>query len=171
MTNILYVVGDASRPAGTDWRIITHVCNNIGAWGAGFTGALSKNQPNAEVAYRAWSRGKLETTADAIAQGMKWTCSGPLELGQVQLVKGANKVLIANLVGQEGVVSKYNPTPVRYEAIQSALEKLVAIDASCDIHMPRMGCGLAGGFWPKIEQIIRTTLLTKGYNVTVYDLE
>jgi hypothetical protein len=38
------------------------------------------------------------------------------------------------------------------------------------VHMPRIGCGLAGGQWEEIEPIIETTLGAKGVAVTVYDL-
>jgi hypothetical protein len=37
--------------------------------------------------------------------------------------------------------------------------------------MPRIGCGLAGGTWDKIEPIIERTLLAKGIEVVVYDLK
>jgi hypothetical protein len=36
--------------------------------------------------------------------------------------------------------------------------------------MPRIGCGLAGGDWNKIEAIINETLGEKGLDVTVYDI-
>jgi hypothetical protein len=35
--------------------------------------------------------------------------------------------------------------------------------------MPRIGCGLAGGTWDKIEPLIRETLCAAGVPVTVYD--
>jgi len=37
------------------------------------------------------------------------------------------------------------------------------------VHMPRIGCGLAGGKWEKIEPIILSELIDKGINVFVYD--
>lgn len=33
--SIAFVTGDATAPEGEDVRIIAHVCNDIGAWGAG----------------------------------------------------------------------------------------------------------------------------------------
>jgi hypothetical protein len=38
------------------------------------------------------------------------------------------------------------------------------------VHMPRIGCGLAGGKWEEIEPIIERTLVAKGMTVVVYDL-
>ena len=47
---------------------------------------------------------------------------------------------------------------------------LFAIDHKASVHMPRIGCGLAGGKWELIEQIIKEELITKEIAVTVYDL-
>tara|TARA_R110002111_G_scaffold227346_2_gene288919 strand:+ start:47395 stop:47511 length:117 start_codon:yes stop_codon:yes gene_type:complete len=35
--------------------------------------------------------------------------------------------------------------------------------------MPRIGCGLAGGKWDKVEPLIEQTLRTAGIDVYVYD--
>ena len=37
--------------------------------------------------------------------------------------------------------------------------------------MPRIGCGLAGGKWERIEPIITQNLSRKGLEVYVYDFE
>jgi len=39
------------------------------------------------------------------------------------------------------------------------------------VHMPRIGCGLAGGEWSTIEAIIERTLIPAGVAVVVCDLE
>lgn len=41
MIPIKYVIGDATEPQGTGRKIIAHVCNDCGGWGAGFVLALS----------------------------------------------------------------------------------------------------------------------------------
>lgn len=63
-----------------------------------------------------------------------------------------------------------NP-PIRYEAIAKALAKLgvFAKEINASVHMPRIGCGLAGGTWDKIEPIINATLIANGIEVFVYD--
>jgi hypothetical protein len=38
------------------------------------------------------------------------------------------------------------------------------------IHMPRIGCGLAGGSWDQVEPLLETHLARAGFNVWVYDL-
>ncbi|EPJ40147.1 hypothetical protein STAFG_2811 [Streptomyces afghaniensis 772] len=35
--------------------------------------------------------------------------------------------------------------------------------------MPRIGCGLAGGKWSRVEPLIEERLIRRGISVTVYD--
>jgi len=61
---------------------------------------------------------------------------------------------------------------VRYPAIEACLEKLAveALRLEASVHMPRIGCGLAGGTWDRIEPIIERTLTKQDVDVYVYDL-
>lgn len=153
---IRYLKGDATRPKGDGTKIIVHCCNNLGAWGAGFVLAISRRWPEPEAAY-----------LDSSLKGL-------LELGRVQFVsvddEDDNDIIVANLVGQSGLIGPANPNPIRYSAIEKGLQK-VAAEAKkrkASIHMPRIGCGLAGGSWAKMEPIIDKALT--GLDVTVYDL-
>jgi O-acetyl-ADP-ribose deacetylase (regulator of RNase III) len=153
---IKYVKGDATRPQGDGTKIIVHCCNDLGAWGAGFVLAISRRWPEPEAVY-----------VDSITKGQ-------LELGKVQFVPvesdDGEDIIVANLIGQKGLIGPVNPTPVRYSAIEQGLERVAreAKKRRASIHMPRMGCGLAGGTWARMEPIITKTL--KGLDVTVYDL-
>jgi O-acetyl-ADP-ribose deacetylase (regulator of RNase III) len=60
---------------------------------------------------------------------------------------------------------------VRYESIDAALTTL-AVEAAAlgaSVHMPRIGCGLAGGRWERIEPLVTERLVRAGVPVTVYD--
>lgn len=63
--------------------------------------------------------------------------------------------------------------PIRYDAVLEGLRTLAdyAIGLGASIHMPRIGCGLAGGDWRIIEAIIQVSLIDPGIDVTVYDLK
>ena len=154
---IRYVVGDATMPEGDGERVIVHVCNDVGGWGAGFVLAVSARWPEPEAEYRAWHAGRHEDD---------------FELGAVRLVNVAPQLHVANLIGQEDIVDGPAGPPVRYWAIEAGLDalgaELVAMDGS--VHMPRIGCGLAGGEWPAIEANIERTLTNRHIPVTVYDL-
>ncbi|MEV7889239.1 macro domain-containing protein [Streptomyces sp. NPDC002817] len=156
MSEITYIRGDATTPSVTGVKVIAHVCNDIGGWGKGFVLALSRRWPEPEKEFRAWHRGRA---------------GNDFGLGSVQFVRVEPYVWVANMVGQRGIRTGSKGVPVRYEAIDAALEKLAAkateLDAS--VHMPRIGCGLAGGKWSRVEPLVRERLVGKGIAVTVYD--
>jgi len=153
---ITYIVGDATEPVGNGSRIIVHICNDIGAWGAGFVMAISRKWKKPEEDYRRWAR-----------EGKGF------ELGEVQFVEIEKDLLVANLIGQRGISYTGSRPPIRYDAVESGLRKVTekALDINASIHMPRIGCGLAGGEWEEVERIIDRTLIKSALNVTVYDLE
>ena len=159
-----FVTGDATQPPGDGTRIIVHICNDIGGWGRGFVMALSRRWPEPEAAYRTWHAGRR---ADAPT----------FALGEVLFVPVEPGIVVANLIGQHHIRSQSGQKPIRYDAVRSGLQKVAdhaqTLDdpAGVSVHMPRIGCGLAGGKWQEIEPIIRETLLRAGLPVTVYDLE
>lgn len=158
-TQIQYLVGDATQPidAGTEQRFIVHVCNDVGAWGAGFTRALSKLSPRPEESYR-----------DAIKQ------TKPRSLGAMSLVKVDPEagIFVANMIAQRGLPSAVRRVVIDYEALERCLVRVtkIAVDWGASAHMPRIGCGIAGGDWHTVEAIIERTLCAGGVKVFVYDL-
>jgi O-acetyl-ADP-ribose deacetylase (regulator of RNase III) len=75
------------------------------------------------------------------------------------------------MIGQQGMKTGSNGVPIRYNAVEQCLEKVVhkAMELNASVHMPRIGCGLAGGTWNKIEPIIEKTLLKNDIDTYVYD--
>ena len=150
-----YVKGDATQPQASGSRIIAHICNTRGGWGRGFVLALSKRWKEPEQCYRDWYK-----------QGFN--------LGDVQFVVVEEyhngQIVVANMIAQEGISWRNGEPPIRYEALKKCLAKVAErakeIDAS--IHMPRIGCGLAGGKWKRVEPIVAEVLA--GISVTIYDL-
>ncbi|MGW2013306.1 macro domain-containing protein [Streptomyces sp. NPDC001927] len=158
-TGITYVRGDASAPQGKGVKIIAHVCNDLGGWGKGFVLALSRRWPEPEQAYRAWHRERARND---------------FGLGAAQFVQVEPYVWVANLVGQRGIrTGRSSGVPVRYEAIDAGLARLAvkAEELGASVHMPRIGCGLAGGKWALVEPLIVERLVGRGIGVTVYDFE
>ncbi|MFJ2889988.1 macro domain-containing protein [Streptomyces sp. NPDC087305] len=156
MGEINYVRGDATVPSVKGVKVIAHVCNDIGGWGKGFVLALSRRWPEPEKAYRAWHRDRA---------------ANDFGLGAVQLVQVERQVWVANMIGQRGIRTGSKGVPVRYDAIDTALthlaERAAELDAS--VHMPRIGCGLAGGKWSRVEPLITDRLVGRGIAVSVYD--
>lgn len=152
-----YLTGDAAAPDTPGHKIIAHVCNDGGGWGKGFVRALSKRWKTPEQCYRAAFADRRPA------------------LGDVQFVQVEDDITVANIIGQHGIRSARNktaPAPIRYEAVRAGL-LVVARHAQthqASVHMPRIGCGLAGGHWALIEPIINETLIAAGIQTWIYDL-
>lgn len=149
MPKITYVKGDATRPIGSGNKLICHISNDIGGWGAGFVIALSHRWSAPEERYRAMSK-----------ENMK--------LGNVQFVKVEDDITVVNMIAQHLCWAENGIPPIRYEAVRECLKKVneYATTINATIHAPRFGSGLAGGDWDKIEEIIKETITV---DVTVYD--
>lgn len=161
---ITYVKGDATRPVGdSGQKVIAHICNDIGGWGSGFVLALSRRSTTAENAYRLWHRSGFNGAA-------------PFRLGEVQIVNYLDGIWVANMIAQHGVRHDERlPPAVRYDALDAALDSLAGYALRGvgvpSIHMPRIGCGLGGGSWDRVEPLIEKNLTGRDIPVTVYDLE
>lgn len=164
MAEINYFKGDATHPTGDDNKIITHICNDIGGWGKGFVLAISKRWKSPEMQYRQWHKDNSFTVGKF---------SVPFELGQTQFVQVEIEpvVKIANMIAQHGIRKSNNVAPIRYESLRECLRS-VCVEAralQASVHMPYIGCGLAGGKWEMIEPIIREELTSQGVDVYVYE--
>jgi O-acetyl-ADP-ribose deacetylase (regulator of RNase III) len=141
MKKLNYIKGDATNPLSKGVKIIAHIVNDEGKWGKGFVMAVSKKWPNV----RRWY--------------LDWYNEG-FNLGDVQFVQATPHIIIANMAGQKGVKTGSKGPPIRYDSVEQCLEKVAdkAKELGASVHMPRIGCGLAGGNWNKIENIIQKTL-------------
>jgi O-acetyl-ADP-ribose deacetylase (regulator of RNase III) len=150
---IQYVIGDATNPLASGQKIIAHVCNDIGKWGAGFVMAVSKKWPATRDAYLDWYN-----QGDGFA------------LGQVLYVKVRPDIWIANMIGQAGTKTGSKGPPIRYDALDKCLADVAktAQEHNASVHMPRVGTGLAGGRWESVEPILQKNL--SHLHVMVYDL-
>lgn len=162
MTGIRYVVGDATDPGGDGVKLIAHVCNNVGKWGAGFTRALDKRWPAARRSYENWAVHAFENPS----------LYAPFDVGEVRVRRVGDGIHVANMIAQRGVRSAMNPRSLDYAALAVCLIKVAgwAMDAEASVHMPRIGCGLAGGSWDVVELLIQDALCARDVPVTVYDL-
>ena len=163
---IYYRKGDALCPVIKGGiRVIPHVVNDSGKWGAGFTKGLSERWEEPERFYRA--RYKYAKTN--------------AKLGAVQWVFVEATLAVVNMVAQQGVRAFGRPKPIRYKSLETCLECLAEgcrgligdgkemAKKSVTVHMPRIGCGLAGGEWGVVGPLVEETLWD--LDVYVYDLD
>ena len=167
---IHYIIGDATLPIETEAenRLIVHCCNTLGAWGAGFVVPLGNRYPLAKEGYKKF-----------IAEN-----GGNSILGEVNEVPVGKHLYVENLMGQSFLRKKPNgEIPCNYIAIETGFLNIIRKWLSYyevfhnekqnfSIHMPRIGCGLAGGDWKTIENIIQRTFVDiADVDVYVYDLK
>ncbi|MEW2589746.1 macro domain-containing protein [Micromonospora aurantiaca] len=156
MAEFRIVRGDATSPQAKGPKIVAHVCNDLGGWGKGFVLAVSRRWPEPERDYREWHRHRA---------------GNDFGLGAVRLVRVTPDLWVANMVGQRGMRRGSAGPPIRYDAVERCLATVAghAEELGASVHMPRIGCGLAGGSWQRIEPLIRRALSDRGIAVTVYD--
>lgn len=154
--NITYLKADATSPDHEGLKIIAHICNDIGGWGRGFVLALSKRWEQPEKEYRKWFK-----------EGINFG------LGEVQFVSVQEDIVVANMIGQHDIRRGKAGSPIRYDAVNECLKKVgdKAVELGASVHMPRIGCGLAGGKWEMIEPLILSNITQQGVSVYVYDFE
>ncbi len=151
-----YLKGDATSPQAKGVKIVAHVSNDLGGWGKGFVLAISKRWPAPEREYRAWHRERA---------------SNNFALGATQFVQCEEYIWVANMIGQHGLKAGSKGPPVRYDAIEKCLGTVAdkALELGATVHMPRIGCGLAGGNWDRIEPLILAQLSESDVEVWIYD--
>ncbi|RGC64969.1 hypothetical protein C5N14_30995 [Micromonospora sp. MW-13] len=156
MIPLRIIRGDATSPQASGPKIIAHICNDLGGWGKGFVLAVSHRWPEPEPAYRRWHRERS---------------GNDFGLGATQLIQVRPDTWVANMVAQRGIRTGSGGPPIRYDAVERCLTTVAAHAArlSATVHMPRIGCGLAGGRWERIEPLVIATLCDSDIATTVYD--
>lgn len=125
-----YLIGDATEPIIKP-ALIPHVCNSVNGWGAGFVVSLSRKNKGPEEAYHKWYN---EDRASFV-------------LGAIQIVLFIENVWVANMIAQKGIRWEGMVPPIRYDALEQCLNSAYkhARNNNLTLHMPRIGCVLAGG--------------------------
>jgi hypothetical protein len=155
--SIRYVRGDATVPRGDGPKIIVQVVNDATPnWGGGgFASSLRSRIPQIQADFKDWWENHP---------------SGKPRLGETRVVHGDGDLWSASIIAQRGYGPSTSPR-IRYSALQSGLEYVMrfASERDATVHMPRIGCGQAGGSWHVVEGLIRETLAIAGVHTVVYD--
>lgn len=162
---ISYIQGDLFQFLGVHAQdheiLMPHVCNNQGAWGAGFVVPLGKFYPKSRQSYLDWHKSKVTTEGE------------PFGLGGVQFVEETKYsnggIIVCNMVAQKlgGV------RPLRYDALARCMMRVAEYARICkepEVVCPLFGAGLAGGNWDFIHQLIEDTWVARELKVNVYFL-
>lgn len=157
------VEGDVTNPQRIEPEeivIIPHCCNDLKVMGAGVALSLKKKWPGVEDTYK--------TSSMALGSISYFT---HVSNSKVDLI-------VANMIGQSGLVSNNNSKPVKYWALAIAMDKVCGFYDSLSlgypgkkivIHCPKFGSDLAGGDWNFILELINELWIDKGIDVVVYE--
>jgi hypothetical protein len=120
--------------------------------------ALSKRWKEPEARYYAWHDEHPGNPA--------------FRLSEVQFVPVGGDIEIANMLAQRDFPSRHRACALDYYALRNCLKTVAvrALTIGASVHMPRIGCGIAGGDWQLVSQIIDEDVIPAGVPVTVYDL-
>lgn len=154
---IIYLKGDATDPQVPGPKMIVHVVNDATPnWGGGgFASALRRASPTVQEDFKSACQGDREV----------------LRLGRTRLFDLARDVTVASMVAQRGYGPSARPR-IRYEALATCLRTVVeaALQRSASIHMPRIGCGEAGGSWDIVRDLLLAVTEISRVPLFVYDL-
>lgn len=161
---IHYEKGDATA---VQQGIIAHIVNDQGGWGAGFVTAISDRWPEPEARYREWKR-----------FGSLYDGQLPFERGEVLFVQvtpwgPVPSLVVANMLAQRGIKERtVEGDLVDYAALGRCLRTVrdAAFVRRTEVHMPRIGCGLAGSTWERILPYVERVFGTGPVFCTVWDL-
>lgn len=186
MSRINYITGDATDPQGPGVKIIVHcVSNNGRSYGKGFALALAKKYPGAKAEYKMMFETVRMLRKMPLGFVIWWQSPYRHDLVRLSEETGGpspvlleklnasfkNRVIVAAIVAQDGL----GKTSLRPLALLEGLGAVAshAIGLNASLHMPRIGCGLAGGNWAEVEPLILGVFnlpLASFVPVTVYDL-
>jgi O-acetyl-ADP-ribose deacetylase (regulator of RNase III) len=158
MNTIKYEEGDLFAAIAKLKKIIAipHVCNNQGAWGAGFVVPLAKTFPLAKQRYYHMLK------------------QHGLELGDVHYSHIPDtRIVVANMIAQTLGGERplyYNMLAKCMDDISRMLESEGTRKNNIEIHAPAFGSGLAGGRWDIIAELIEDCWLRRNLSVTIHYL-
>jgi hypothetical protein len=154
--SVQYLIGDATKPRGRGQKIIAHIVNDATPrWGAGFARVVARRWAAVQDDFIAWTQQDRSR----------------LRLGQHRLFRIEDELSVFHMVAQHGYGKSDRPR-IRYHPLGECLGALVAHaqETSSSVHMPRIGCGQAGGNWAIVSELIDDIICRCGVSVTVYDL-
>jgi O-acetyl-ADP-ribose deacetylase (regulator of RNase III) len=146
---IRYIDGDLVRDA-KNYDVIVHGCNCFCTMGAGIAPQIKNKFPEAYAVDCATPKGDLA------------------KLGTISHTVNT-KPIVVNLYTQYDYTGRRSgKMDFDYEAFRKSLKELKSKFSGKTFGMPRVGCGLAGASWDKVNEILEEEM--RGEYVTVVTL-
>jgi len=143
-----------------EFDVIAHGCNCFCTMGAGIAPQMAKNFGCDQfVLEQKQHRGSINKLGNIDYETVEINCQ-PYFLNVVnaytQYMYGRNHA--------DGV-----DIPLDYEALTLCMKKINHTFKGQHIGLPQIGCGLAGGDWERVKQIIQKELLDCNVTIVIYD--
>lgn len=160
MKKINYVNGDLFDNIPESPIVIAHVCNDKGAWGAGFVIPLADHFPTSKHCYLEWHKNGSPVQGALSTEFCK--------RGGTQFVETEGNVWVANMVAQ----TLGGERPLFYNDLALCMDRVAyfvfsQLENKGEIICPMFGSGLAGGDWNFVEKLIEDCWTRKDIDVTV----
>lgn len=166
------VEGDLIKLAlGGEFDVITHGCNCMCNMGAGIAPQMAKAfgcdkfaMEHANFKGEMNKLGWVEYEGFFLDNGKAWKNKAPL-MGR------SYDLFVVNSYTQYNYGKNHSDgssKPLDYEALTLGMRKINHIFKGKHIGLPRIGCGLAGGDWFRVKQIIQKELKDCKVTVVVY---
>lgn len=122
--------------------------------------------------------GIAKTIKDKWAEVYEVDCK--TELGDVKKLGNFTKTLVNLDCGKQGLI--YNlytqfqygsdgKLYLNYPALELSIQKMIWLENKNKIGLPKIGCGLAGGNWDIVKEIINRFAIRYKANITIVSLE
>ena len=145
-----YIKGDLIKMAQQgDFDVVIHGCNCFNTMGAGIAKSIKKVFPEAFEADDQTTKGDIK------------------KLGTISIAKINDKLTVVNAYTQ--YTYSRSGKPFDYDAFAKCLDEVKLKFTGKKIGMPKIGAGLAGGDWDKIESIIVEKLKNEDVTVVVFE--
>lgn len=149
--------------------VIAHGCNCKNGFGSGVAGAIAKKWPGVKDAYHqkfdkyGWRLGDV--------QMVRIDGEPVKEVGNNEFFAQKGRLIIANCATQFNYNPKTGPH-LDYDALERCMIKVLRLcwEQMLPLAIPKIGCGLAGGNWETVQEIINRVNLDWKVPITVYEL-
>lgn len=137
------ILSAADDPLGR-YVLVCHQVNCKGVMGLGLAKQIRERYPQVYAEYKKRCR-SVDQSSDLLGS-----------VQTISLIKQAGYAVV-NIFGQDSYGR--NGVYTDYGALRNAFSALASVVSGAVIRIPyKMGCGLGGGHWPTVLQIIRETL-------------
>lgn len=135
--------------------VIVHGCNCLHIMGAGIAAQIAKEFPEA---FDADGKTEIGSREKLGSYSMARIPSKHVALISISEERGLaidpKYLTVVNAYTQYGLGSRYNECPTDYEAVRLVFRSIAKDFAGKKVGIPKIGCGLGGGDWSIVEQII-----------------